>query len=332
MESSYTPTYSSKSLLDALEFVRPERKALIENFLYEKTSMLWYAPDGIGKSVISLQAAMQSTVKDTKVFGEFHVPEACKVLYMQLERPPEETFERMKHMRKGIPFDADNFGLSVALQGINLQNRDGDKEALDIMRTVIGEIKFKPQIIVFDPIYTLCHEGLESVKACNAITNFFRVMQLQQGCAIIAISHANRGMRDQETGGRKGEDMYGNRFLSAHFGGVYKIESIKEGAGTRFKLEKSSLKNLDKTFDLFYEPQYYRSMILDDGKVTKKDRLQNFLQTQRSMDKPFSFEDMKTISLLSDSALRGYLSGELKEKLTVVDKLNKGKVLYKFSG
>ena len=332
-ESKFTPTYYNVSLREAIDFVRPERKPLIENFLYEKTSLMLFAPDGVGKSVLALQACMQATVGETKVFGQFDVPKPCKILYFQLERDPDETFERMKHMEKGFPFDISNFALSVILQGKNLQEKGITAECLEDIRTTVAEIKFKPDIICFDPIYTLVAEGLEVTKACNAVTNFLRSVQLAYRCAIIAVSHANRGVRDLENPGKRvGEDLYGNRFLSAHFGGIYQIESIKDGAGTRFKLVKSSLKNMEKSFELFYDPQLYRSMVLADGKLSKKDKLDNFLKTCKQLDKTFTFEEMLESSGLSDSPLRGHLSGYLKDTIKEVSKLKYGKLLYKYFG
>ena len=76
--------YFGKSLDEAIHTVRPERKALIENFLYEKSALMLYADDGVGKSVLAIQACMQATVKDSKVFGEFNVPEANEILFFQL--------------------------------------------------------------------------------------------------------------------------------------------------------------------------------------------------------------------------------------------------------
>jgi len=54
------PTYFGKNLVEAIETVHPERKALIENFLYEKSAVMLYSDDGVGKSVLTLQACKES--------------------------------------------------------------------------------------------------------------------------------------------------------------------------------------------------------------------------------------------------------------------------------
>lgn len=325
-------TYYGQALEDAINTVHPERKALIENFLYEKSALLLYADDGAGKSVLTLQACMQATVKDSKVFGEFNVPQDNKILYFQMERHSDESFERMRHMVKAFPFDKNKFALSLALQGTNLQNGDSHAKALISIIEIINEIGFEPNILAFDPIYTLAQEGLETAGACNAITSFFRVLQLQTNCAIIATSHTNRGVRDIKTHKREGKDMYGNRFLSAFFTGSYHIQAKPDGLGSLWTLDKNSQRNLEKKIDLMYDAANYQSIFLSDGKFSKKDKLENYLKSRKLQNLEFSFADMLENSDLSDSTLRGYLAGHLKNLVVESSKLSRGKILYKYCG
>ena len=326
------PTYYGKLLEEAINVVSPERKPLIENFLYEKSALLLYADDGVGKSVLTLQACLQSTVKESMVFGEFYVPEARNILYFQLERHPDESFERMRHLQNSIPFDKNRFALSVGLQGVNLQDSLSRREAIITVESIIKEIGFNPDIIAFDPIYTLVPEDLSTAPAVNAVTSFFRVIQLATNSTILATSHTNRGIRDQKTGKRLGKDMYGNRFLSAFFTASYHIEAKEDGAGSIFILDKNSQKNMEKKFGLNYDASCYRSWIDTQGKYTKKDKLDNFLKTCKKLDKEFSFQDMQRESGLSDSPLRAYLAGYLKDIVKETSKLSYGKMLYKYFG
>lgn len=331
MEPDKIPTtYYGDSLDVAINQVLPERKALIENFLYEKSALMLYADDGVGKSVLTLQACMQATSSDNKVFGEFAVPEPCNVLYFQMERHPDESFERMQHLVHAFPFDRKRFALSVALQGTNLQDRDSKVQAISMIPAIINEIGFTPHIVAFDPIYTLSQDGLETANACNAITSFFRIIQLYLNCSIIATSHTNRGVRDLE-GHRVGKDMYGNRFLSAFFTGSYHIEAKQDGLGSIWKLQKNSQKNLEKKIELMYDGSNYSSTYLSDNKMTKKERLDNFIKLCKSNNKEFSFDDLKRESDLSDSTIRAYLTVYLKNGVSVSSKLSRGKVLYKYS-
>lgn len=324
-------TYHGSNLLEAINTVHPERKALIENLLYEKSALLLFADDGVGKSILTLQACMQATVKDAKVFGEFLVPQDNKILYFQMERHPDESFERMRYMIHTIPFNNENFALSVALQGINLQNEKSYATTLIKLMDVIGEIGFIPSIIVFDPIYTLAQGGLETAEACNAITNFFRTIQIQYNCTILATSHTNRGVRDKDNpSSRVGKDMYGNRFLSAFFTGSYHIEGKPDGAGTIWTRGKNSQTNLEKKIDLMYDGANHQSVYLSDGKFSKVDRLMNYLKACGKQEKEFSFDDMIENSGMSPSYLRRQLSSHLEQFVKESSKLSRGKLLYRY--
>ena len=326
-------TYFGQSLEEAINTVNLERKAIIENLLYEKSALMLYADDGVGKSVLILQACLQATLKDCKVFGEFNVPKVHNILYFQMERHPDESFERMRHLQNVIPFDKDRFALSVGLQGINLQDSKMRAEAIVRVVEIVGEIGFNPDVVAFDPIYPLASSGLETAEACNAITSFFRIIQLYLNCTILATSHTNRGIRDPEKKGKRiGKDMYGNRFLSAFFTGSYHIKLKEDESGTLWERDKNSQKNLEKKIELMYDASNYSSTYLNDGKFSKKDKLDNYLKSRKTQNLEFSFDDMLKNSELSDSTLRGYLSGHLKDLVIETQKLSKGKLLYKYCG
>ena len=275
---------------------------------------------------------MQATVKDSKVFGEFNVTEDTEVLYFQLERHPDESFERMRHIVNMIPFNKDKFALSTALQGTNLMSAQSYTEALIKVSDIIHEIGFTPKIIAFDPIYAFVPDDLSTAIACNSITRFFRILQLTFNCTILATSHTNRGVRDKDTGKRGSKDMYGNRFLSAFFTGSYHVEAKPDGAGSIWTRDKNSQSNLEKKFELMYDGASYTSTYLSDNKFSKKDRLENFLKACKNQDKEFSFDDMMANSGLSCSPLRGYLTGYLKESVKESSKGKYGKILYKYIG
>ena len=322
-------TFYGDNLEKSINEVQYERPALIENLLYEKSALLIYADDGVGKSIVALQICMQSTIKDAKVFGLFNADKACKVIYFQMERHTDESFERMRHLRNVLPFDLPNFVLSVELQGVNLQNNESLNKAFKKVDEIISRVGFIPDIMVFEPIYTLVPDDLSTAPACNAITSFFRVLQLKTGATILATSHTNRGVRDRDTHKRVGKDMYGSRFLSAFFTGSYHLEPKKDGFGSVWTLDKNSQKNLEKKIDLTYDPSCYRSWTSGDERMTKLDKLNMFIQTCKNTQKEFSFDDMLKFSDLSDSMLRRYLSSHLKNTINISTKLSRGKILYR---
>lgn len=325
--------FTGEVLKEAVATVHPERPFIINNFLYEKSAMMLYADDGVGKSVICLQACLQMTLAESKFLGEFEITKARNIIYFQMERHPDESFERMRHMQTIIPYDPSNLCISVELQGIDLMDKASSALAYNNVIKTIKAFGKAPDVMAFDPIYSMVSGDLSNSETCNAVTGFFRKIQSNVPCTIFATSHTNRGMRDPENKGqRMGKDMYGNRFLSAFFTGSYHLESKADGAGATFKRDKNSQKNLEKKFGTNYDPATYCSWSDAEGKMTKKEKLYSFLRACKASDKEFSFQDMQEASLLSDSPLRGYLTGELKNLLTETRKLGKGKQLYKFLG
>lgn len=325
--------FTGELLKEAVSTVHPERPFIISNFLYEKSALMLYADDGVGKSVICLQACLQMTVDNSKFLGEFEIERGRNVIYFQMERHPDESFERMRHMQNIIPYDADKLCISTELQGLDLMDSHSASLAYSKVEKTLKTFGKPADVMVFDPIYSMVSGDLSTSEACNAVTGFFRRIQSNHTCSIFATSHTNRGTRDPENKGRRvGKDMYGNRFLSAFFTGSYHLEAKSDGAGATFKLDKNSQKNLEKKFGTNYDPATYCSWSDAEGKMTKKEKLYSFLRACKAADKEFSFVDMQEASLLSDSPLRGYLTGELKNLLTETRKLGKGKQLYKFLG
>lgn len=81
-----------------------------------------------------------------------------------------------------------------------------------------------------------------------------------------------------------------------------------------------------------YDGSNYTSTHLSDGKFSKKDRLDNFLKAQKQQGLEFSFQQMLEAGDLSDSTLRGYLAGHLKDSVLTTSILSRGKYLYKYLG
>jgi len=217
-------TFHAESLEKAIETTTAERAAIIEEILYEKSAVLIYADDGVGKSVLVLQMGLQMTIGKSKLFSEFNIPKPRKVIYFQQERYPDESFERIKHMRHIIPYNSKNIIITTALQGCDLQDKQSRaetvRETIEILNYYREHAGFIPDVLIFDPIYAMVSEDLSTAIACNAVTGFFRKLQTITQASILATSHTNRGIRDKDSNYKRvGKDMYGNRFLSAFFTG-----------------------------------------------------------------------------------------------------------------
>jgi len=282
---------------------------------------------GIGKSGIFARG--EKTLVIQTEAGLNHIK--CMKVVVRSWQDWEDVWSALIKSKQSGKFPYDTIGIDTIDNFVDFANDKNSKaEALGLVAEIVNEIGFHPDIVAFDPIYTLASSGLETAEACNAITSFFRVVQLYLNCTIIATSHTNRGVRDPENPGKRvGQDMYGNRFLSAFFTGSYHMIPKADGVGATFKLDKNSQKNLEKKFETIYDPSNYCSLTQIDGKFSKKDKLNNFLRACKSQDKEFSYKDMQANSDLSDSQLRGYLIGYLKEIIKESSKGSRGKLLYK---
>lgn len=322
----------SNELRKAIEEVKIVRVPLIEHLMYSKSAHMIFAPDGVGKSTVALQMMMQSTVDNARVFGEFHVPRALRILNLQGERDESENLERLKTMLGRTGFNPDNFVNTTALQGLDICQKSDYLKALKIIDYILKETFLLPDIINIDPAYAILGNDMISNKDIAPLANFSRTLQNLYGCTIHIVHHANRGARDK-TGKRGNEDMFGSRFLSAHFTGIYKLEkSGSDDSGTTMTLDKASQKNLEKKIELAFDVESQLSWYkYPSGLVSKKDKLYAFFKAQKAQDKAFTYDDMMVASSMSQGTLRNMSSLHDKNELVLVGKSTEGKNLYKYT-
>lgn len=304
-----------------------EREYLIDGFLYKHSSLMIYAADGVGKSVVTLQACLEAS-SGSHVFGAFKSARPLRTLWIMAERHPMEMFERIKQMSSMIKINPAHFAITTELQGFNILNENFLKQALDIIKhrvALMGGV----DIIVVDPIYALVAGGLAKDENDSAVTRFSTMLQNSFFCSTIFIHHSNRGVRDSDTGKRKGEDMYGGRFLSAHFTGVYHIQSCP--GGVRFKRDKSSHSNLLESFNLSFDMDSYISTLRDDS-MQKKDRLIIELRRLRDANKWATIEEISDAAQLSTPYSYKLISRELNQHLRKDPNSRGRKTLYLYTG
>lgn len=317
-----------QSLLNAINTVSVVREPLIEGLLYKKSAQMIFAPDGVGKSVISLQMAMQATIDDGKVFGEFHVPKGVRTLYLQTERSIDENLERLKFMQMKTKWNADNLIIDTSLQGLNIQQEKHFTTALINISESISFTTGGVDLIVIDPIYPLVGGDLTSNEDVSPITNLSRMLQNLYHCSILLIHHTNRGSYDKEEKKRVGRDMFGSAFLSAHCTGVYALNVNEDESGSMLECKKSSQKNLEKKVNLVFDPESFLSYYSDSQKLSKKERANHFIMQCKASKKTFTYDDLEKVTSFCPSKLRGYLK-EIEEVIEICGKSNHGRLIYK---
>lgn len=330
-ESSESFLWADK-LKEAIDNVRVVREPLIEHILYKKSAQMMYAPDGVGKSLVALQMLMQATVDNSRVFGEFHVPKGIRVLQLQMERDDDETLERLKTMSARTAFNQDNFVLYTGLQGLDIADRHDFKTVLHKIENVLKNSFGLPDVINIDPANAILGTDMITNRDIAPLTNLSRMLQKQYGCSIHIVHHANRGQRD-ESGKRQHADMFGSRFMSAHFTGIYKLEALPDDSGVTLTADKSSQKNLEKKIDLAFDVESQLCWLkYPSGMVSKKDKLYAYFRACKTTKKSFTMQEMMMASGLSHGSIRNMSSLQLKNDLKISGKSNDGKILYEYTG
>lgn len=317
-------------LLEAIHTTRVAREPLIEGVLFKKSAHMIYAPSGIGKSTVSLQEAVQGTVEG-KVFGEFHVPKPFNTLYLQMERSEDEALERLKTMIEHTPFDHNRFVLDTSFQEFNFKLEKHVTAALERMGKIIKSTFGHADLVKVDPIYTMIPGGLKDDEGASHIINFSKMIQYKFGSSVSMVHHTNRGIKDQETGERKGADMFGSGLFTWHCTGIYAMNKTKDG--TCLTRDKSSQSNMEKKIDLVFNAESQLSYVKNSqNKLSKTDLLTNYLKACKVQDKTFTFDDMIEVSGVSTAYLRGLQGRHLKTELSIVGKSPTGAHLYKYLG
>lgn len=317
-----------KQLEEAIKSSGEDIEMLIEGILASESTTQFFAGDGIGKSTLILQAELESGA-NVPVYGEFELKRPLKVLHIQTERPPREAYQRMIMMMQKIPVNLDNFYFEATLQGYDLavhSDRVAIIEKLKKIKDEFGPIDWTH----IDPIYAWTSADLSTSSGTGYVNDMIRKIQ-KDICKTVSYNHhPNRGIKDRETGARIGEDMYGNRFLSANCTGVFHIKSNPGGNGTFWKKEKDSYSCLTSKFNLSYDSQYYMSYV-DSEKTfaNKAERILSFIKVCKAKNKLFSFEDLMAENEVCTRYARAQVSAHMKIGNLIVTNPNDNKHLYK---
>lgn len=322
--------YTGEVLKKAVFEIRESRPFYIQSLIPEKSTTMFYAPDGEGKSMVLLQAILEATSDKNSVFGGFPIQRPLRSIIIMTERPKEESLERIKLMSSVIDINWDNIIIEDGLRGLNIL-KDSDQ---DYFIQKIAEITASfydrggTDILLMDTIYGLVSKGLATEEGAGCVNTTLRRLQARLNCAIVYSHHSNRGQKNKDSGKREGEDMYGSRFLSANCTGVFKIKKTEKG--TVFTREKDTLSCLAKTFDLTYDHESNLS-IIDESQSFKSfnGKIDGFIKDCFKLKRDFTFEQLHAAGGCTPSHIRDRLSGHLKTGSLINLKDRGQKALYR---
>ena len=169
----------------------PGGQPLIEGFMWQRDNTILMGAEKSGKSILGMQIAAALTTQEP-FLGEYEVPKAVNVAYVQAEGKVHDTQSNLRNMVKVIPFDASRFCLfyypSIAL----------DKpEGYQFLIEEINKWK-KPDVIILDPLYMLMSgDMIDNVAARDMVRNM-RQLGEHYDATLLIIHHAHRPKRTEE--------------------------------------------------------------------------------------------------------------------------------------
>jgi RecA-family ATPase len=247
-------------LIEYLSNVSDKVDWIADGFLTDASITMLYATDGIGKSLIGIQGALE-LASGLPMFKSFHVEKEQKVIYCMAERSIKEPLKRIKTMIQDEDFSGkikfENLTITTEFQGRDLSNKDQADALMGILREHI-KVMGGCSMIFFDPLYALVRKDLKTDEAINGVFSFFRRIGTELGANVFFIHHENRGSRQEGESERTGQDYYGNKFISGLCTAVWHM--MKDKGKDKFKTfimnEKDSESCLVPRLGLTYNPEF----------------------------------------------------------------------------
>lgn len=308
-------------LIDYLSHVSDKVDWIADGFLTDASITMLYATDGIGKSLIGIQGALE-LASGLPMFKSFHVERPQKVIYCVAERSIKEPLKRIKTMIQDEDFcekiKFENFTITTEFQGKDLSNLSQADALMEVLKTHI-EFMGGCNIIFFDPLYALVRKDLKTDEAINGVFSFFRRIGNELGANVFFLHHENRGQRQPGETERSGQDYYGNKFISGLCTAVWHM--MKDKGKDKFKTfilnEKDSESCLVPRLCLDYNPEFNTVRADISSSPKAKDILTNSCLTKfKEEKKEFTQEQFFALTTIQmhEASQRRFFAELIKSK------------------
>lgn len=271
------------SLEELLDSPQESLECIAEGFLYKKCSIMHTAQTGSGKSTLIMQMALELSM-GLPLFSYLEVKNPQRIYYLIRERPVMEAKERINKMKEVVGYDKTRLCLDPFTQGYKLY----DRKLWDFF--LLRFSKFKPDIIIIDPIYA-DNPGLSKEEIATEFNAFVGRLINDLGCFVYLGHHPTKTQYTNEGDEvDKADPFFGSSYLKNAVTGGYYVKT--NNVGTHWKNTKDTHGTLLKKLELQFDPRTFISKILSES-MPPTDRMRIFLRRMRHLDKTFNIEDIE---------------------------------------
>lgn len=289
----------------------------VEGLIAKNSLNMWYATDGIGKSIMGIQSALEQA-HNLPVFGHLECYGRQNIIYVVGERHKNEPLSRIKMMNEKYNFDYKNFHITGKFQGYNLASEKNHLICLGILQDIADhQFGGKVHNIYFDPINALCTGDLKEDTVASMIRTFISLVMNRFDCSVTFMHHENRGQRNKK-GVREGQDFYGNKNLSTMCTSIMHIKSNLKG--TIWIKEKDSHTCIYSPLPLIFDSEFMLSELdKEHTPITKTIQIHKFINHLFLIKETFTRQTIeqhaKNIELtLTDHLLSHIIKSLIKNK------------------
>lgn len=215
---------------------------LIEGFLDEEESLLLVGPCGIGKSLLTLNLALEiGSPASTSLWGVFPIARPLRSLFVQAENAPKALLNRNSLMTNEAPSHNLAFDNVCFAKGVMAC---GSLERHDFISMLREWLDFsKADVLILDPLISYAgvdeNDNAKMRRSLDALTS----VASEFGAATIVVHHP----------GRVGSRSRGASAIDDWAANIVQIEQVKGGARQSLRLRNTKARNRELFPDVILE-------------------------------------------------------------------------------
>ena len=302
-----------------IDFLQVNKRPIVDEFIYEKDTIMIYGPPAVGKTTILLQLAMHIS-SATKAYGALDINKKWKVYYLQLEGEYDETIEQIRLMKEVIPYDPQYLCIDE-YKRIDVLNKNSVIEFIKRVKD-----SFEPEIFIIDPIYKLASRDISTGDSALAIVDFSDILIDNFHCVNLFAHHPHRPPKVDGKIVDEENPYYGHSFIENHIRTSYQIKSDNTRQNPTLYRKKGRGDDTLPFIKLHYNPVTHTCFM--DDRTSALERVISYIFFLKKNNKTADFYEIAEHVDLSHSHLRRIKMREEITSMVIFDKSSSKKELW----